>query len=670
MLQAYINDNWVPIINRSNYYIDHSYEGHETLSFSLSVNDELSNLLVEEMQVKEDLKNIYILKKINRLSSSVTYDCELDLSDFKKNVYKSTKDEQKFITKSLGEILTAILPSGWKHQNAGIRTIKRTIELECATDYDILFKCEEIFDIVYRIDTLNRIIYVIDPETFEDRGIYIHRDLNLKSYTMKGDSSSLITRIYAEGKDGMTFESINGGKNYLENLEYQNKVISAFWKDERYTDKQSLLDDCKKKLSQLSIPSRSYVFNVIDLASVDEKYHFLGIDMYYPVKVIVNENLSLMSRVIKYREYIDDNEKNKNIVTLSNEPQTINQKINNAFGGNINNTVNGSFLEQAKKEATAVINDFATKGYRYETENEIYFLDKLPKEAAKCVMRMNLGGIGFSTNGWAGPYVTAWTIDGRFNADFISTGTLKAIRIEAAEIVGGSININDVFKVDENGKVTLRKGYLNIADKFIVDENGNLTVTGNGKFTGDISGSKIVGSTVTSESGVYKVIVEDGIIKWINTQFEYQLNFNPTVSMYINYDDSTYKDDVRYSGGTLSSNATIHTKEQLHVEGNIHGNQDIHVSNNAYARAFKQFSDKRLKENIKSIDLSGLFDYLNIYEFNFIGEDKKQVGVLAQDFIGTPYENIILSKNDKGLLSVDYNVILMAVAQLLKKVKK
>lgn len=45
------------------------------------------------------------------------------------------------------------------------------------------------------------------------------------------------------------------------------------------------------------------------------------------------------------------------------------------------------------------------------------------------IIRMNLKGIGFSTNGGQS-YSTAWTIDGAFVADFITSGTLKAIMIQ------------------------------------------------------------------------------------------------------------------------------------------------------------------------------------------------------------------------------------------------
>lgn len=63
---------------------------------------------------------------------------------------------------------------------------------------------------------------------------------------------------------------------------------------------------------------------------------------------------------------------------------------------------------------------------------EILIMDQPDKDTAKNVIRMNKNGIGFSEgNGYKGPFQSAWTIDGTFNADFINSGTIKADLIRA-----------------------------------------------------------------------------------------------------------------------------------------------------------------------------------------------------------------------------------------------
>lgn len=62
--------------------------------------------------------------------------------------------------------------------------------------------------------------------------------------------------------------------------------------------------------------------------------------------------------------------------------------------------------------------------------NEILVMDTDNIATAMNVLRINMNGIGFSSSGYEGPYESAWTLDGRFVADFITAGKLKAITIE------------------------------------------------------------------------------------------------------------------------------------------------------------------------------------------------------------------------------------------------
>lgn len=96
-------------------------------------------------------------------------------------------------------------------------------------------------------------------------------------------------------------------------------------------------------------------------------------------------------------------------------------------------------MQQAIDHATALITG-NQGGYVMIRENangqpeEILILDTNNIETAVNVLRMNLSGIGFSKTGYQGPFTTAWTIDGKFNADFITAGTLNANIIKAGII--------------------------------------------------------------------------------------------------------------------------------------------------------------------------------------------------------------------------------------------
>lgn len=64
------------------------------------------------------------------------------------------------------------------------------------------------------------------------------------------------------------------------------------------------------------------------------------------------------------------------------------------------------------------------------------------------VLRINVNGIGFSSTGVSGTYTSAWTLDGSFVADFITSGYLSANRIHGGTLtLGGSQNGNGVLVV-------------------------------------------------------------------------------------------------------------------------------------------------------------------------------------------------------------------------------
>ena len=77
-----------------------------------------------------------------------------------------------------------------------------------------------------------------------------------------------------------------------------------------------------------------------------------------------------------------------------------------------------------------VINTNSVSGQPYE----LLILDAPTIESDVNVWRWNVGGLGFSKNGYNGPYETAITSDGQIVADFITSGSLTANIIKAGVI--------------------------------------------------------------------------------------------------------------------------------------------------------------------------------------------------------------------------------------------
>lgn len=105
-------------------------------------------------------------------------------------------------------------------------------------------------------------------------------------------------------------------------------------------------------------------------------------------------------------------------------------------------------LQQAAAEATSWLTN--GKGYKVERRApdgstiDTLYMDTPDIMTAQKVLRIGQSGIGFSKTGVNGPYFSAWTLDGNFNADSIQSGSLNAALIKAGVIrsQNGRLNIN------------------------------------------------------------------------------------------------------------------------------------------------------------------------------------------------------------------------------------
>lgn len=124
---------------------------------------------------------------------------------------------------------------------------------------------------------------------------------------------------------------------------------------------------------------------------------------------------------------------------------------------------------------------------------ELLILDAPSIEEAVNIWRWNVGGLGFSHNGYNGPYETAVTADGQIVADFITSGSLVANIIKAGVIQ--SQDCSSYWDL-ETGEVVLRayatsKEVTEVIDRVteieeqkmyrlvITSSNGNIFKNGN-----------------------------------------------------------------------------------------------------------------------------------------------------------------------------------------------
>ncbi|WP_434310358.1 phage tail spike protein [Hominifimenecus sp. rT4P-3] len=435
-------------LNTDDFCIRHVYSGLDELDFTISVHDEHYPDIYEEAVV--EYEQPYLVKAIDRGGDDVSVKCQLDLDELKADMHIGYTNGNATVY----DTISGVLPAGWAVVDRAYFTFKRTVESEAATPLEIIQACADIYSVTFQFRPKTRQIEIIDPKSYEPKGAFATQELNLQEINYKGKSSGFATRLYAYGKDGLTFASINDGKPYVDDHTYSDKVISAYWSDDQYETKESLLEEAKSRLKQLAIPERSYECSVVDLAATNpELYKFQDFNLF-EVVTLIDDKLyaSIDHQVVQYEEYPAQRE--RNVVTLS----SVAPKIQNSVK-QLKETIENprsefnSRLQNAIQNATDWITG-SKGGYLiiHQDENEqpyeMLIMDTPDISTAKEVWRWNQGGLGHSKNGYDGPYETAMTQDGQIVADMITAGTLQGIQIiaERGKIAGWDMSAKALYK--------------------------------------------------------------------------------------------------------------------------------------------------------------------------------------------------------------------------------
>lgn len=327
--------------------------GDKEMEFEYPSNGTMVDMLKEEyyIRTKEDefvIKAIETGEQYNKYTAALNIE-ELEGQSFP---YGFASKEQ-----TIQDCLTfAFEGTGW---TVGICTVnkKRTIDIdEAATAWDVLQSCLSTYRCECDIDTLQKRINIY-TQIGQDRGCYFVEGLNLRNLTANSDTYEFYTRIIPIGKDGITIEWM--GKEYLENYQYSSKVKTYTWKDERYTNTTSLIEDAEAKLEELSKPYRVYAADVIDLAKTNKQYkNILDYKIGDTVWMISkSKKIKERQRIVKIVEHPEEPE--KNTVELSNTTKTFAE-------------VQKAETELAKTEAISIANSTTKKILQnYSTTEEM-----------------------------------------------------------------------------------------------------------------------------------------------------------------------------------------------------------------------------------------------------------------------------------------------------------
>ena len=502
-------------------YVTHKYNGYDELNFEIESNNSLYRYIIEEAKIKDE-KNRYVIKSIDEHSNFVTVRCDIDLDDWKTKIFY----EYRRTRHRLLQVLEEIIPDGWSIEwecdpPAKVTTIEgiQGQPMKAVTPLDILFKAAETWSVVFNFEVLNKTLKVIDPTTYLTSGIFFTDELNLQSIGFVGSSDGFATRLYAFGAkdaDGnpITFADINNGKPYVEDYTHSNKIICVGWSDERYSVKEHLLEAAKQKLSQISVPARSYDCNACDLKD--------KVWMYKVVTLVDRVRRTRVDhQIVEWREYKDHNldtitlsKTAPNLVTYVSSIQSeLNDSVDNVFSNM------QQLLDEAVNHATEKITGNQGGHFMW-----VFDGDGKPKEllnlcdtddinTAKSIWRWNASGMGHSNDGYNGAYAMALLADGSINANAITSGILTANIIKAGVLSDAGGNTRWDL---ESGEMYSKKLSIE-SENFKLGMDG--TISSCGDFTFDASnGLTAMTQYGFSMHGQFETFIGGGTVsfKWLD----------------------------------------------------------------------------------------------------------------------------------------------------------
>ncbi len=294
---------------------------------------------------------------------------------------------------------------------------------------------------------------------------------NLTGLDLEIDAQSVLVGVYpfisssSEGEDEITLPEEVIFTDYVD--DYPAGYVSFVDFKDKATDVATLREVAKDWLKTNIDKQKPQVSGSIELVPLRhqrgyEKFVDLekvsmgdGVDVYHP-----QLKVNMSARIVEYTFNVLTNSYDKLVV--GNVKTNFLENTEN----NVSNLINDA-IDQLKNvgEISDLINDIVDHqtdiitgqdgGYVLldpkEAPSRILIMDTPDKNTARNVLQINNAGIGFSKTGINGTYDTAWTLDGGFNASFITAGEIVGITIRGTTLISDGADYRTSIT---NGKMT------------------------------------------------------------------------------------------------------------------------------------------------------------------------------------------------------------------------
>ena len=450
------------------------------------------------IQVENDHE--YVIKEIVTHGTNRDVVCMLNIEEVLGMAWSKFISRDNTLMKCAELVLSG---TRWRAIDKSSCNVKRNLYGTVTNSYNLLQMMCTVYNVEFIFDTYNKTVTFVD-KVGKDAGVYFINDINLKQLNVDTHTHKYITRVIPIGKDGLTIESVNNGKNYLENKSYSNKNIYGIWQSDKHEDPSTLKADAKRFLDEMAVPYETYEVVVDDLYALkgyaDFKYGLGDI-----VTIIDGDTETRIQQRIIQRTY-NLLEPDKDTIHIANKDatfedyykrlQTIADMTQSVIGsdGSINGgSISDGTISGDKIENDSINSDHISSGSIESThiKAEQILADHIMANqittnhlVAESITSDHIQANSIDTKHLKANIIQAEHIQSNtINSNHISSNTITAGHIQSGAITAGSGIIADgaignaqISKIDA-GKI--EAGTIDTSKVTIQGANGHLRLKGN-----------------------------------------------------------------------------------------------------------------------------------------------------------------------------------------------
>lgn len=223
--------------------------GYKIAQFSVPI----SYRVHEEQKIEID-DYLYVIKEVNLLDKGLF---EVYCKPYLGGLQSKFIDSLSGYGLSLQDCLTQLVDgTGWSFYIYEVYGAFQ-VDIQRMVAFDAIQTVGKLFQVEMKYDTLNKIIYCYSKRQLHSDK-FLLSGANLGECRIQSNTYDLVTRLIPIGGKDVTITQVNDGCAWVENHDYTDEVITAYWVNSQIDNPDDLLKTAKAKIKELGIPATTY----------------------------------------------------------------------------------------------------------------------------------------------------------------------------------------------------------------------------------------------------------------------------------------------------------------------------------------------------------------------------------------------------------------------------